>query len=102
MTSQVAERVTINEFEQQIFEVEGFRVFLRPYHPVNPRQLVSKILSYPYQNACPGDWTIQEYVDKRLYINPKRDRWEIHVIDGSGREPRWNTRLRNLRGSYSR
>ena len=91
--------VTIHEYEERIYRVEGFRVFLRPYHPTGGRQLVSAIRVYDWDNAAPGSWTVAEYISKRLLNEVKRNRWVVKIIGQHGRLPRRNTKLETLRAA---
>jgi hypothetical protein len=93
---------TIHDYEERVFAVEGFRIFLRPYHPMGDRTLVPAIRDYEWTYAARGDWTIREFVEARLTHDGKRFRWEVKVVAGDGSLPRWNMKLLKLRSTYKR
>ena len=83
--------MTIWEFEQAIWELEGVRVVVRVSN-------ATKVDEYPYQNAAKASWTLTSWLNSRVI--PQLNGEDIVVIGGDGESPNGNTQLVNVRRSY--
>lgn len=81
----------IKEFEQKVWEIEGFRIVLRA-HPD------TEVKDYDYKNAANGGWSLKTFLENR--VASKVGDIPIAVILGDGQEPRGQSILRNIREKY--
>lgn len=82
--------MTIKEFEDTIWRLEGIRLVVRETGDVD---------DYDYQNAANRTWSIAEWLRNR--VEPRLPDSEIIVLDGRGEQPNRRTLLETLRGSYA-
>lgn len=85
------ETVTVADFEDAVWEIEGIRVVVRDWSG-------GRIRGYGYERAARESWRVSEFLDKR--IGPVADSREVVVVDGGGLRPHGLTLLRNVRASY--
>lgn len=85
--------LTVKEFEQAVWEVEGIRIVIR----ADPNSELS-LESY-WSNAAPQTWSLSEWRQKRL--NQSLDAHHAaDIIGPSGHEPHGRTLLSTIRGTY--
>ena len=85
--------MTVQEFEDKVWEVEGIRIVIR----ANTKDSVT---AYNYQNAAQETWRVTQWLKNR--IRPKLRNKQVALVEGNGEEPHGRTILRTLRKSYSR
>ena len=84
--------MTIKEFEESVWRLEGIRLVVRETVDV-------QVDDYDYQNAANRTWSIAEWLRNR--VEPCLPGSEIVVLDGQGEQPNRRKRLDTLRGSYA-
>ena len=92
--------VTVAEIEQQIREVEKFRVYL--VHSGSKRRLHSNLqglAEYPYKTPAPSNMSANRWC--RLRFNPTYPDHCARVILANGNEVRGPERLYAIRRSYT-
>ena len=83
--------MTVQELEEKVWAQDGFRVVIRG-------AANTKIGTYSQKNAAQGNWSINEFVKKRLA--PILNGIEVVVLMGDGEQPHGGTLLSSIRPSY--
>ncbi|WP_445677477.1 hypothetical protein [Pseudomonas putida] len=85
--------ITVQEFEEQVWTVEGIRVVVRA--PENAR-----VPEYDYQNAANSTFSVTKWMTTR--IDPALDgtNYQVTVIQGNGEEPHGRNLLKKVRATY--
>jgi len=84
--------MTIKEFEETVWHLEGIRLVVRETVDV-------QVDDYDYQNAANRSWSIAEWLRNR--VEPRLLVRVIAVLVVQGEQPHRRTRLDTLRGSYA-
>ncbi|MFZ2057499.1 MAG: class I SAM-dependent DNA methyltransferase [Acidimicrobiales bacterium] len=88
---------SVSQVEDQIEEVEGFRVrFVSPDGTDPTRRRVD---DYAYANAGNRKWTVAKW--RKTRFTPTYWKFDVEVFDGSGRPAHGKTLLSNLRATYT-
>ncbi len=82
---------TVQEFEEQVWAIEGIRVVVRA--PEN-----TQIADYDYQNAATSTFSLTKWIQTRL--NQHLNGYEAIVIQGNGEEPHGRNLLKKVRATY--
>jgi hypothetical protein len=82
----------ISEFEEAVWKVDHIRIVIRAPHG-------EAVQSFDWVKAADQELRLSEYVKTR--IEPRLNSFEFRIIDSSGEVPNGNTRVRNLRESYT-
>ena len=83
--------VTVKEFEQRVWEVEGVRLVVR----AKPTEDVEH---YGFERAFDDNRTLQVLLKSR--IRPCIKNYKVQAVKGDGTLAHTATKLRNLRASY--
>lgn len=83
--------MTVQEFEQAVWQVEGIRVVVRAAPS-------AEVGSYPYRNAAIKSNSVTQWLESR--IAPQLENYGVQVVDGYGVRPHGGTSLRKIRASY--
>jgi len=91
---------TIERVEKSIEKVERFRVHILystpgPAKGRNVRGDRTNVKTYRYQRAAPGDWTVNEWIEKRF--EAEYPGFSVEVLDDAGTVVSSRTRLRRVR-----
>lgn len=90
---------TVRSFERTVHRVEGFKIKIR--HARDGRDVrgdFETTATYPYQRRARSEWSVSEFLTKRLQKHLPG--FTVEVIDPSGNHVNGRTRLRNLRAAY--
>jgi hypothetical protein len=83
--------MTVSEFEQRIFDLEGVRIVIRA-----PQG--TQVADYDYKKSYSSGNSIREWLDGRVW--DKIGDLDLVVVDGSGAIPNRKTHMSTLRSSY--
>jgi len=83
--------MTVEEFEEKVWEVEGIRIVVRA--PAD-----TPVGDYDYQKACQESWRVTQWLESR--VRPNLNAHEVIVIQGDGEEPHGRVILRTVRQAY--
>lgn len=83
-------KISIAEFEKQVWNVEGVRLVVRA-----PSSTAVK--PYQYEKAASSKW---RYSQLETRIEKSTDRFEYVIVDGRGDIPKRNMSLDRIRKSY--
>ena len=83
----------IKDFEDDVWSRERIRIVVRD------RENRQACWKYDYLKAAPKDWTVTEFLDKRVQLY--MDEREAVVIKGDGSKAHGATKLSSVRDSYS-
>ena len=91
---------SIERVEKSIQKVERFAVKILystpgPAKGRNVRGDRTNVKTYGYQRAAPGDWTVNEWIEKRF--EAAYPGFSVEVLDESGAVVPSRKRLRNVR-----
>jgi hypothetical protein len=91
---------SVERVEKSIRKVEGFRVSILystpgPAKGRNVRGDRTNVKTYRYQRAAPGDWTVNEWIEKRF--EAEYPGFSVEVLDDSGAVVSARKRLRGVR-----
>ena len=91
---------TIERVEKSIRKVERFRVSILystpgPAKGRNVRGDRTNVKTYRYERAAPGDWTVNEWIEKRF--EPEYPGFSVEVLDDAGAVVSSRKRLRSVR-----
>ena len=91
---------SVGRVENSIYKVERFRVHILystpgPSKGRNVRGDRTNVRTYRYERAAPGDWTVNEWVEKRF--ESEYPGFAVEVLNDAGGVASRRTRLRNLR-----
>ena len=91
---------TIERVEKSIQKVERFRVHILystpgPAKGRNVRGDRTNVKTYRYERAAPGDWTVNEWIEKRF--EAEYPGFSVEVLDDAGAVVSARTRLRRVR-----
>ena len=90
--SEIAEDVSVRDFEQAVYELEEVRIVVRA-------SLRTKVAAYAYTRKAAGNTSVNDWLDSR--IHPLIDGAEVSVINGNGGIPHGRTKLENIRSGYA-
>lgn len=82
---------TIQEFEEQVWSLEGIRLIVRA--PEN-----AQIPDYAYQKAATSTISLTKWIQTR--ITPALGDLDATVIQGNGEEPHGRNLLKKVRATY--
>ena len=96
---------SVERVEKSIRKVEGFRVSILystpgPAKGRNVRGDRTNVKTYRYQRAAPGDWTVNEWTEKRF--EAEYPGFSVEVLNDAGAVVPSRTRLRRVRESTDR
>ena len=84
--------MTLYEFENSIFSLEGVRIIIRSSR--------NNFDDYPYIRKCPDNTPIKDFIDTR--ISGLLEQGEVAVvINGYGEIPNIRTHIGTVRASYN-
>lgn len=87
---------TVKAFEAQVLHLEGFRIRIR--HGRDNRDVRSDHrlpATYRYQRRARSDWTVTEYIQKRL--SRTLPGYRVEVVTPNGRRVNGRTHLSRVR-----
>jgi hypothetical protein len=82
----------VGEFEEAVWRIDHIRVVVRAPHD-------ETVQNFDYMRAAEQSLRLSEYANTR--IEPRLNGFKFEIIDGSGCFPNRNTRVGNLRQSYT-
>lgn len=85
--------MTVQEFEDAVWRVEGIRVVVRAHRS-------AQVGDYKYTRGAQETWRVPQLIENR--IQPKVGKREIVVMQGDGEQPHGRVILRTVRASYKR
>ena len=88
--------VSLMEFEEQVWELEGIRIVVR-----DEDDSTSRIAPYKYVRRANRKWTINKWLNFRINWYIKADR-NIAVVKGDGNLAQGSLRLQTVRDSYEK
>ena len=91
---------SVERVEKSIQKVERFRVSILystpgPAKGRNVRGDRTNVKTYRYQRAAPGDWTVNEWMEKRF--EAEYPGFSVEVLNDAGEVVSARTRLRRVR-----
>ena len=91
---------SVERVEKSIQKVERFRVSILystpgPAKGRNVRGDRTNVRTYPYQRAAPGNWTVNEWIEKRFEAGYPG--FSVEVLNDAGAVVSNRKRLRTLR-----
>ena len=91
---------SVERVEKSIRKVEGFRVSILystpgPAKGRNVRGDRTNVKTYRYQRAAPGDWTVNEWIEKRF--EAEYPGYAVEVLNDAGEVVSARKRLRSVR-----
>jgi hypothetical protein len=90
---------TVKIFEAQVLHLEGFRIRIR--HGRDNRDVRSDHrlpATYRYQRRARSEWTVTEYIKKRL--SPTLPGYQVEVVTPNGRRVNGKTHLSRVRQQF--
>ena len=84
--------MTVYEFEQKVFELEGVRIVIRATG-------AAKLGSYDYVKSYPQSNTVMSWLKTRVF--GKTGNLDVVVIDGAGALPNRKMHMATLRDGYA-
>jgi hypothetical protein len=87
------------KIEKRIWDIEGFDVNILHEDRRNLRADKSDLPQYPYQNAAKNDWTVEAWKAQRF--RPNYPGYDVEVLNGTNDPVPGNTKLGNVRDTYS-
>ena len=90
---------TVKAFESAVFRTEGFRIRIR--HGRDNRDVRSDHrlpATYRYERRARGQWTVTDFIQKRL--QPTLPGYRVEVVTPRGRRVNGKTLLHNVRDEY--
>jgi hypothetical protein len=96
---------SVERVEKSIRKVERFRVSILystpgPAKGRNVRGDRTNVKTYRFQRAAPGDWTVNEWTEKRFQV--EYPGFSVEVLDNTGAVVSARTRLRSVREATNR
>jgi hypothetical protein len=91
--------VKVKRVEKRIWDIEEFAVVIK-WNGKDVRSDYKGLPQYPaYERMARNDMTVTEWKEKRFY--PTYPGYDVDVLDGDGIVCQGNTKLGNVRDSYS-
>ena len=83
--------MTVEQLEAKVWAQDGIRIVIRA-------ALSANVKDYTLKNAAQANWSIAEFLRKR--ITPLLKGHEVVVLQGDGEEPHGRTLLSSIRAKY--
>lgn len=93
-------RVTVGDIEKQIRKVEGFKVCVRNPENSDTRSNMEVTKEYDYLVAARGNWTCEEWKQKRFLPLYRRHGLHIDVLCGDNKVAHGNMKLNSVKKTY--
>lgn len=61
----IKEFITVKEFIEEVYEIEGVIIGIQPMFDIKTGKEIL-LPNYPYDEKAPDDWTVDDLVNKRI------------------------------------